>query len=896
MNKLKLSLICFALISMFSVGFAQVKISGIYPHLAAFGPTSGKKNETGIGAVVPWAGKLWYLTYSAHEPKGSHDKLYSIDNSFTLSVRPESIGGTPANRLIHKESNQLFIGPYAINAQGNVRAIPYSAMAGRHTATARHLTDPDNKVYYFDMEGKVYEVDVQSLAVTKLFEDPVPGGHGKGAYTGQGQFVVANNGYKSGDGPEDYGALAQWNGTQWDTLMLRQFCDVTGPGGIQGAPNDNAPIWAIGWDKRSVLLMLLDNKQWHTFRLPKGTHSYEHTGGWYTEWPRIREVTGGMYLMDMFGLFYDFPSTFTSENTAGIKPISTHLRYVPDFCDWNGTLVLATDETSVMKDDPKLPGPLAGRSQSNLWFGKVEELHSFGPRSGWGGPWLNDEIKADQPSHPFLINGFNQKILHLAHDASASVSFTIEADYQGNGTWQTYKSISVGSKGYGYEIFPSSFNAQWIRITSNVSCKATAYFHYFARGQKPDAGKQLFSGLAEITDSTTEVTAGILIPDRTSKRLQYLMKTKDKSGNRAETYYEIDQKMQFSKPPSRAQEVKDKAGRAKDFTIDDASVIITYDGKRYRVPKGHHRYSQKDATDWWPRGAREIESERSCINIHGTFYELPREGGMEKVKPLVTHNKQIVDYCTWSGLLVLSGVRTNAQNDGNTFMANDNATGLWFGSVDDLWKLGQPVGIGGPWKNSSVTANVVSDPYLMTGYDKKTMQLSHNSSSSVRFSVEVNFDHESWYTYKTFSVPSGETTTHLFPKGYSAHWVRLKTDRSVTATAQFFYDTTSDTTTHTVWTTHNATRISHLGLYPNPFKGSTSLSFSLAKKGVVSITLFNTKGKIVRTISNKVHSPGQYTYRWDGRDDASLLLGTGIYYFRIHTGEYQKTIKTVLLR
>ena len=40
--------------------------------------------------------------------------------------------------------------------------------------------------------------------------------------------------------------------------LARGFTDITSPGGIEGAPNDQAPIWAIGWDKRSVLLKLRD--------------------------------------------------------------------------------------------------------------------------------------------------------------------------------------------------------------------------------------------------------------------------------------------------------------------------------------------------------------------------------------------------------------------------------------------------------------------------------------------------------------------------------------------------------------------------------------------------------------------------------------------------------------
>ena len=136
---------------------------GIHPHLAMF----NEESECGTGAVVPWAGRLWVITYAPHKPQGSTDKLYEITPDLRQIIRPESIGGTPANRFIHRESRQLFIGPYAIDAGGAVRVIPYSRMYGRPTGTARHLTDPANKVYFASMEEGFYEVDVRSLAVTE---------------------------------------------------------------------------------------------------------------------------------------------------------------------------------------------------------------------------------------------------------------------------------------------------------------------------------------------------------------------------------------------------------------------------------------------------------------------------------------------------------------------------------------------------------------------------------------------------------------------------------------------------------------------------------------------------------------------------------------------------------
>src|SRR6188768_2110620 len=103
-----------------------LKISGVYPHLAVFNEgdglfCAGNGGEGGIGAITPWAGKLWMVTYSPHCPLGSSDKLYSIDENLNLYMHPESVGGTPANRLIHKASKQLITGSYFIDEQGKVR-------------------------------------------------------------------------------------------------------------------------------------------------------------------------------------------------------------------------------------------------------------------------------------------------------------------------------------------------------------------------------------------------------------------------------------------------------------------------------------------------------------------------------------------------------------------------------------------------------------------------------------------------------------------------------------------------------------------------------------------------------------------------------------------------------
>ena len=321
-----------------AVGLAQApatgrrEIGGVYPHLALF----NTGNECGTGAVVAWAGRLFVVTYSPHQPFGSDDKLYEIDAQLNLTIRPESIGGTPANRMIHRESRQLFIGPYAISESGAVRVIPFDRMPGRPTGNARHLSSPADTIYAATMEEGLYEVDVRTLAVRQLYEDAnvanrrkavkdiagplLPGYHGKGLYSGQGRLIYSNNGeYGGEDMPPSApsGCLAEWDGREWRVVRRNQFTEVTGPGGLYGNGDpDGDPIWSIGWDHRSLILMVLDGGAWHSYRLPKASHTYDGAHGWNTEWPRIRDIGEPDLLMTMHGMFWRFPRRFSTGRSA----------------------------------------------------------------------------------------------------------------------------------------------------------------------------------------------------------------------------------------------------------------------------------------------------------------------------------------------------------------------------------------------------------------------------------------------------------------------------------------------------------------------------------------------------------------------------------------------------
>jgi hypothetical protein len=454
-----------------------VAISGVIPTLAVKAEHLPARSETGIGALMPWADRLWFVTYVAHKTgTGAGTGLFYVDDNLTRIKHPASVVGTYANRIIHHESNQLIIGPHAIDIHGNVRTFE-DLVNVRLAATTRHLTDPANKVYFLGMEGEFFEADVHTLEVKQLFDlTRVLGSectppHFKDAFAAHGRVVVANNSYYPDDferGESD-GRLAEWDGNEWRVLARTQFNTVTG----SYADRLGRAIFAVGQDRASALLhMYLPQTGWKVYRLPKATHTQDHA--WTTEWPRIREVESERWLVNASGMFYEMAAMQYAGAIWGLRPVCSHLRIIGDFCSWNGMLVMAGDQTTAIHDS----NPFVGQPQANLWLGKTDDLWQWGKPTGWGGPWWKTTVEAETPSDPYLMTGFEHKCLHITHDAEQDVNVTIEVDFMGQGVWRRYDSLQVSAKGYVYHVFPTGFSAHWVRLTVDAACTATAQFMY----------------------------------------------------------------------------------------------------------------------------------------------------------------------------------------------------------------------------------------------------------------------------------------------------------------------------------------------------------------------------------------------------------------------------------
>ncbi|MFC4992212.1 hypothetical protein [Rubritalea tangerina] len=781
-----------------------ISLSGIYPHLTMY----NQEGECGTGALVPWAGRLWAVTYAPHAPKGSSDKLYEITPDLRQTIRSESIGGTPANRLVHKESQQLFIGPYAIDNAGKVRTIPYSKMFGRPTGNARHLTDPENKILYATMEEGIYEVGTKTLQVTELWADEqrktnarkakLPGYHGKGFYSGQGVYVYSNNGERGSaalKNPETpSGVLAEWDGKAdtWTVIRRNQFTEVTGPGGIVGNPTPATdPIWSIGWDDKSLILASRHHQNgWNFFRLPKGSHSYDGAHGWNTEWPRIRDINQDHYLMTMHGTFWQFPKSFTASSSTGLTPMSNYLKVIGDFTHWNDHIVFGCDDTAKneflnkRKAKGHIPAP---QSQSNLWFVKPNQLKQLGPAIGRGMVWRSENLTKNQTSDPFLFSGYDHRGLHLHHQSQKPQEFSLEVDKDGSNQWTHLRTVTVPASGYLFVPFHQTEQGSWIRIKNTKPCSSvTAAFSYRNHDSRSASSDPIFDGLAE---SNTSISAGVVRARGGNKQdLAFAAVNED---NDPIGFYLLNDKLELNESADTKaytfEQTKNTIPNSA-LSIDSASVIYTDEnGKIWRLPKGDPSMGHHPLSTY--RVAREVATERDLLNAHGTFYELPARnaGGISKVRAVATHNRYIHDFCSYRGLFILSGVsnQSSAKNP-HIIRSKDNKVALWAGAVDDIWKLGKPRGKGGPWLNTQVKANTPSDPFLMTGFDKKSITL--QSTTDTKLTIQVDLDGTGhWVTYKTIQLQPNKIHTHHFDEAFQAYWLRTITDSDTQASAQLTY-------------------------------------------------------------------------------------------------------------
>lgn len=84
--------------------------------------------------------------------------------------------------------------------------------------------------------------------------------------------------------------------------------------------------------------------------------------------------------------------------------------------------------------------------------------------------------------------------------------------------------------------------------------------------------------------------------------------------------------------------------------------------------------------------------------------------------------------------------------------------------------------------------------------------------------------------------------------------------------------------------------------YPNPFNPTTTIHYQLPIDTRVTLKVFNVLGQEVRTLVDDTQTAGYRSVVWDTRNDQGNQIASGVYFYRLQTREYTKTLKLMVLR
>ena len=230
------------------------------------------------------------------------------------------------------------------------------------------------------------------------------------------------------------------------------------------------PEDVISVDEASVLIVDDNGRRW---RLPKGNSKY--TDRIENNSLRIcREVATERDLLNVHGSFYELPAE-NADGYAKIRPVASHNFRIHDYASYRGLLIMTGIGESFSSSEHITQSK---DGNAKVWAGTIDDLWKLGKPTGQGGPWKNSQVKAGEPSDPYLIGFYDDRSLKLTNHSDQEVQYTIEVEPIGHGPWMKYKEFALeAGKSFDYE-FPESFQSRWIRFVADKYCEATAWLEY----------------------------------------------------------------------------------------------------------------------------------------------------------------------------------------------------------------------------------------------------------------------------------------------------------------------------------------------------------------------------------------------------------------------------------
>jgi flagellar hook assembly protein FlgD len=84
--------------------------------------------------------------------------------------------------------------------------------------------------------------------------------------------------------------------------------------------------------------------------------------------------------------------------------------------------------------------------------------------------------------------------------------------------------------------------------------------------------------------------------------------------------------------------------------------------------------------------------------------------------------------------------------------------------------------------------------------------------------------------------------------------------------------------------------------YPNPFNSDTIIQFNIPNSDEVTLSIYDVMGQRICTLVDDNLIAGNYSVSWNGKNDIGNSLPSGIYFYRIETGNYADVKRMILLK
>ncbi len=275
------------------------------------------------------------------------------------------------------------------------------------------------------------------------------------------------------------------------------------------------------------------------------------------------------------------------------------------------------------------------------------------------------------------------------------------------------------------------------------------------------------------------------------------------------------------------------------------------------------------------------------VVIDEAYHDYVHDPGYQSAIELVRQGRNVVVIRTFSKAYGMAGVRSGYAIGESTVISTLRSWQI-FGTVSRLaLEASRAALLDDQHVADTVALNDLAKEYCFSSFDG--MGLTYIPSETNFFMVDVG-------------EPAGPVAGELASRGILVRtgWGMPNHLRVSTGTMdemESFIVALQEILGQSGGTETDPPKISALeGNFPNPWKGSTQIPFTLASPGHATLRIFDIRGRLVKTLFDGKPGIGRYTPVWDGRTDAGKSAASGSYFYRLEIGDVVQTRRMILAR